>query len=185
LTELTDEEIIASITGGGDPQKFGILYDRYSNKVYRKCISFTDDEAIAKDLTHDVFIKVFLALSKFKGDSKFSTWLYSITYNLCVDFVNKRNRTRTKTIEDEDVITESMDDAHEKILMDLRASRLKMILEEMKVENKMLLLMKYQDGSSITEIMAMTGKKESAVKMAIKRARQEAVNIYENKYQDE
>jgi len=182
LNVLTDEEIVAEITSGGDSQKFGMLYDRYSNKVYRKCISFTDDSAIAKDLSHDIFLKVFLNLSKFKGNSKFSTWLYSITYNQCVDFVKKRDKIKTQDVEEEHVISESIDELNEKLLLELRVERLKVVLEEMKVENKMLLLMKYQDELSIADIMVITDKKESAIKMALKRAKMEAVKIYKSKF---
>jgi len=184
LSELTDEQIIAEVTSGRDPQKFGLLYDRYSDKVYRKCISFSGDSSIAKDLAQDIFLKVFLNLSKFKGTAKFSTWLYSITYNLCIDYVNKKKKRKTQPVEEEHVITETMDDAYEKKLMDLKVDRLKVVLEEVRVESKMLLLMKYQDNSSIAEIMTMTGKKESAVKMALKRAKAEVVTAYENKYND-
>ncbi len=185
MSKLTDEEIITIITNGGNPQIFGELYDRYSNKVYRKCISFTSDSALAKDLAHDIFMKVFLSLSKFKGNAKFSTWLYRITYNHCVDYVKKRNRMRFEPIDEELIISESMDDKNEKVLLDLRAERLQEVLELIRAESKMILLMKYQDDSSIADIMEMTGKKESAVKMAIKRAKLEAVTLYNEKFGQE
>jgi RNA polymerase sigma-70 factor (ECF subfamily) len=58
---------------------FGVLYDRYEHLVYNKCFVNSIDEA--KDLTQDVFLHVFIKIGSFKGNSKFSTWLYSVTYN--------------------------------------------------------------------------------------------------------
>ena len=76
---------------------FGILYDRYAEKVYHNCISFVKDVDLAQDLAHDVFLKTFLNLAKFEGKSKFSTWLYSLTYNFCIDYLRKNNKTMIYT----------------------------------------------------------------------------------------
>ena len=76
---------------------FGILYDRYAEKVYHKCISFVKDVDLAQDLAHDVFLKTFLNLAKFEGKSKFSTWLYSLTYNFCIDYLRKNNKNMIYT----------------------------------------------------------------------------------------
>lgn len=171
-----------SIIADANTSSFGVLYDRYSNKVYRKCLSFTNDVATAKDLTHDVFIKVLMNLSKFKGNSKFSTWLYSVTYNYCVDYVNKNNKYGAKQLSEDTEISDSKDDLNEKLLMEIKVDRLQVVLDNMRPENKMILLMKYQDSASIQDIMQATNKKESAVKMAIKRAKEEAAKVYEQHF---
>ena len=64
-----------------DTTAFNELYKRYSAKVYAKCISMLKDETLASDATQEVFTKVFLKLGSFGEKSKFSTWLYSVTYN--------------------------------------------------------------------------------------------------------
>ena len=68
---------------------FEEIYDRYSEKVYRKCFSFTRDTAKAEDLAHDIFLRVITKIGTFKGGARFSTWLYSITYNYCMDNIRK------------------------------------------------------------------------------------------------
>jgi DNA-directed RNA polymerase specialized sigma24 family protein len=83
--KLSNEELVKIIVASNSHDEFGILYDRYSEKVYHKYISFVKDLALAQDLTHDIFLKTFINLSKFNHKSKFSTWLYSITYNVCID----------------------------------------------------------------------------------------------------
>ncbi|MDP4587599.1 MAG: RNA polymerase subunit sigma-70, partial [Flavobacteriales bacterium] len=68
--DLTDEEIVKSIVDHKNHDDFGLLYDRYSEKVYHKCISFVKDLDLAQDLAHDVFLKTFLNLSRFNHQSK-------------------------------------------------------------------------------------------------------------------
>jgi len=73
---LSDAEVIHLITQEGSRDHFELLYDRYANKVYRKCILMVNDLVIAQDLSQDIMIKAFLNLSKFEGRSSFSTWVY-------------------------------------------------------------------------------------------------------------
>jgi RNA polymerase sigma factor (sigma-70 family) len=92
LQHLSDEEIVERIIITQDISLVEILYQRYADKVYRKCLSFVKEEASAEDLTHDIFMKLYLNLSSFKQKSKFSTWLYSITYNFCIDHIRKNKK---------------------------------------------------------------------------------------------
>lgn len=164
---------------------FGLLYDRYSEKVYHKCISFVKDLDLAQDLAHDVFLKTFLNLSRFNHQSKFSTWLYSLTYNFCIDFVRKNSKVR---IEDEDElvnIPQNEDDENEKELLKLRSERLVEVLELIPPGDKAILLMKYQDEMSIHDIQTSMDLAESAVKMRLARAKAKALEVYRKSYSDE
>ena len=87
--QLSDEELVSEIIKTKDSTLFAILYDRYAPKVYNKCLGFAKSKVQAEDLTHDIFIKLYVKLNSFKGTSKFSTWLYSFTYNFCVNFVQR------------------------------------------------------------------------------------------------
>lgn len=163
---------------------FGELYDRYKDRVYHKCISFAKDRDDAQDMLHDIFLKTFSSLSKFSGRSSFSTWLYSITYNYCVDYARAKKKFPTQDIETSYEVNDKQDQANEEELMGIRAERLANILSEIDPDHKAILLMKFQDGFSIKEIMAMTDLNESAVKMRIKRAKAHALNTYKIQYQD-
>lgn len=164
---------------------FGILYDRYSEKVYHKCISFVKDLDEAKDLTHDIFLKTFLNLSKFSHKAKFSTWLYSLTYNFCIDYMRKNNKIRKEPEEALRHIADDDDAKHERELMQIKAERLTKVLDTISVKDKMVLLMKYQDDMPITEMMDALDCNESAVKMRLKRAKAKAVDTYKTMYGDE
>ncbi|MBL4592223.1 MAG: RNA polymerase sigma factor [Flavobacteriales bacterium] len=179
MEDLSDDEIIDLIINQKQTDYFQHLYLRYSPVVYNKCIALANDKDIAKDLTHDIFLKVFLNLSKFKSKSKFSTWLYSITYNFCIDFLKKEQKQIEKVEEIID-ITDEEDEDYEKQLLEIKVDKLQQVLDSISIEDKSILLMKYQDDYSIKEIQNILGLSESAVKMRIKRAKAKAVDTYKN-----
>jgi RNA polymerase sigma factor (sigma-70 family) len=181
---LSDEDIVRRIVAG-KPDDFSVLYDRYCELVFHKCISFVKDHDTAKDLSHDIFIKTFLNLSKFSFQSKFSTWLYSITYNYCVDFVKAQKKMRTETEDEIPDIADAQDHRNEEELLRIEATRLLNTLDSIHPDDKALLLMKYQDEMSIRDIQMVLSLNESAVKMRIKRARAKAMDTYKKMYGDE
>lgn len=180
-TKLTDEELVEKIIKKNDTHLFAILYDRYAGIVYNKCYGFSKNKEEAQDLTHDVFVRLFVKLRTFKGRSKFSTWLYSFTYNFCVNYVQRNSAKKqekvtvvTDVIKDEDVDNE-IDDAS---LFELKSEKLAKALTIIDPSDKMILLMKYQDDMSIKEIKEVLELGESAVKMRLKRAKEKVINVY-------
>lgn len=160
-----------------------MLYDRYSGKIFAKCLSLLKNEGEAQDATQDVLMKILLNLSKFGGKSRFSTWIYSITYNFCIDFIRRKKKDLSiydDKIENYD-IEDEIDDS---FLTEVNVGRLKIILDEIPTQDKSILLMKYQDDMSIREISNILDKSESAIKMQIKRAKQKFKNIYQEKYKN-
>ncbi|MEL6389475.1 MAG: sigma-70 family RNA polymerase sigma factor, partial [Bacteroidota bacterium] len=97
---LSDEEVIAEYLRTQNNFFFELLYERYSKKVFGKCLTILKDEAKAQDATQDIMMKVLLNLSRFGGRSKFSTWLYSITYNFCIDYVRKLKKDPSVYMDD-------------------------------------------------------------------------------------
>ena len=180
IHKLTDEELVFKIVETNNSQLFAILYDRFSKVVYNKCYGFANSKEEAEDLTHDVFIRLFIKLKTFKGNSKFSTWLYSFTYNFCVNYVQRNTHKKKEKVT---VVTDQIkEDASEEIddaqIFELKAEKLAKALALMDPKDKMILLMKYQDDMSIREIKDALDVGESAVKMRIKRAKQKVVSIY-------
>lgn len=185
--DLSDEDLVKAIVSSNDTLLFEILYDRYDKVVYNKCIGFSKSEDEAEDLTQDIFLKLFVKLKTFKGNSKFSTWLYAFTYNHCVNYVN---RSTAKKIEKQSVGTENIEDTYYNPEKDdnninlLKVEKLKEALEQISPEEKMILLLKYQDSLSIKELGGILDIGESAVKMRLKRAKEKLINVY-NKNDDE
>ncbi|MEM8528946.1 MAG: sigma-70 family RNA polymerase sigma factor [Bacteroidota bacterium] len=169
---LSDWDIIQKVLKG-DSSLLEVLYDRYSGKVYYKCLSITHDQEISKDLAHDVMIKIFMNLSKFKGTSDFSFWVKSITYNYCMDYLKKKKRLNFDEFESADFEQVPVDEIElqHKMLKEVQLEQLEALLEELKGNDRMILLMRYQDGMSIKQIAGTLKVSVSAVKMRLKRSR--------------
>ncbi len=77
----------------GDPEEQRRLFERYRDHVYSIAVHYLrGDESAAKDVTQEVFVKVFRAASSFRRDARFSTWLYRVVVNACVDELRRRRR---------------------------------------------------------------------------------------------
>lgn len=178
--DISDEELVKKIVEKKDSTLFGVLYDRYSKMVYNKCYGFAKSQKEAEDLTQDVFLMLFVKLGSFKGNSKFSTWLYSFTYNFCVNYVNrdKGRKISDKANPIEDTEYKLSVEVTDESLLDLQVEKLKKALELIEPEEKTLLLLKYQDGVSIKELEALLEIGSSAVKMRLKRAKARVIETY-------
>ncbi len=182
--QLTDPQVIEKFLTTRNSTYFGMLYQRYSSKVYAKCISMLKDTARAEDATQDIFTKIFLNLAKFSGKSQFSTWLYSITYNYCIDIIRKDKKNKSIFSDEMERAPDVVEDLDDQELLQMRVDRLKIVLDRIPEGDKAILLMKYTDDFSIMEIAETLGKSESAVKMKIMRAKQKARLVYDNLFKD-
>ena len=171
MEHFSDEELVRLYVETQRNTYFERLYERYCDKVYRKCLSFTKDPLRAEDLTHDIFMKLVVKLSSFREQAKFSTWLYSITYNYCTDQLRSHKLRREVYVDDnwERLDVESDDGLAD--MAEMEALQLERALKQLAPEEQTMLLMKYQDDISIRDIAAINGLTESAVKMRLKRSR--------------
>ncbi|MDR3207466.1 MAG: sigma-70 family RNA polymerase sigma factor [Oscillospiraceae bacterium] len=78
----------------GDRAAFEALARAYEKKVYSLALRMSHDREDAFDLSQDIFLKLYRTLPQFRGESAFSTWLYRLAYNVCLDFTRKRARRR-------------------------------------------------------------------------------------------
>lgn len=168
----TDEIIIDKYLISQNGTYFDIIYKRYSAKVYAKCISMLKNESQAQDAVQDIFIRVITKLSAFNNRSKFSTWLYAVTYNHCIDFIRRNRKYKVEEMPEDLNIEFEEDHIADKLLLETKIIHLKKVLDEIPVKDKSILLMKYQDGMSIKDLSNIMDKSESAVKMQIKRAKE-------------
>lgn len=177
---LSDNELVEKIVKSNDTHLFAVLYERHVSMVYNKCYGFASSKEEAQDLAHDVFIKLFVKLRTFKGTAKFSTWLYSFTYNFCVNYVTRNNYKKNEKNFEGEIADAEDDDVSEASIFEMKTENLKKALEIIDPNDKMILLMKYQDDFSIKELMDSLEISESAVKMRLKRAREKLISIYKN-----
>lgn len=183
--KVTDEELVTLYLESQNVAYFNLIYKRYSGKIFGKCLSLLKSESEAEDATQDVMMKILLNMAKFSGKSRFSTWIYSITYNYCIDFIRRKKKDPSIYVDDFIENLDVEDDVEDRFLMEMNVKRLKVILEDIPVGDKSILLMKYQDEMSIKEIGQILSKSESAIKMKIKRAKQKFRKTFKEKYKEE
>ena len=94
------EKILVEKAKGGDSSAFEKLYDLYATKVYNTALRMTRNAEDALDLSQEIFIRVYKSLPFFKGDSSFSTWLYSIASNACIDFTRKETKKKHDSVDE-------------------------------------------------------------------------------------
>ncbi len=181
--QLSDAELVARFLAEQNTFYFTLLYRRYAGKVYAKCLSMLANEAQARDAVQDIFIKVFLNLSRFNEKSAFSTWLYSITYNYCIDLIRRKKKMPVLLADDVSRISdEPAAEVPDSVLLEMKQERLEAVLQHLSEGDRLVLLMKYMDDMSIREMADFFQKTESAIKMQIMRAKLRAQAVYEQLY---
>lgn len=171
-----DEELVALILQG-ESKYFDVLYKRYYSKVFDKCTNLLKNRELAKEITKDIFSRVFEKLTSFKNKSSFSTWLYSITYNYCIDYLRNKKKLHYPDWNRENEIPEIIDESEEESAAIEYEDFLK-VLEMVHPEEKALLIMKYQDNLSLRQISDSLRISEDAAKMRLKRARTRVFYLY-------
>ncbi|MDB5241037.1 MAG: polymerase subunit sigma-24 [Spirosoma sp.] len=166
---LNDEEVIRQYLNTSPNDCFETLYNRYVGKVYNRCLSMTKDTEKAQDFTHDIFIRMFARLERFEERSSFSTWLYSISYNYCVDQLRVSKRLSTTALDNDiDCQSPTLDEAER---MEYSMQQLSMAMNTIAPQDAQILRLKYQDNLDVQQIAEKMNLKNSAVKMRLKRAR--------------
>lgn len=175
----SDEELAIELAKNLDQTYFEQLYTRYESRVFNKCLSFVHSKEVAEDLTHDIFLKLYLSIGKFKGLSKFSSWLYSLTYNYCVNYIQRdKNYLINKSAMDSENLENVQSTEGEIQILEMKVEKLKEALELISPENKSILLLKYQDDVSIKELEKVLDLSTSAVKMRLSRAKIQLIKAY-------
>ena len=183
--KLTDEVLVELIVSSKDPVLFKVLYERYIFKVFNTCLSFSSNNQEAEDICQDIFLKLLDKIHTFNGTSKFSTCLYSFTYNHCVNYFhrNKFNKFEkiTSNIEQmcDEVIVQSSD---EDLIQMLKLEKLNEALELIPFEDKQILILKYHEFKSVKDLMDLHNAGESAIKMRLKRAKEKLLGVYNEVY---
>jgi RNA polymerase sigma-70 factor (ECF subfamily) len=171
-------QIISAVLSG-DTDAFEALVLENRRQVYNLALKMTKNEQDAYDISQEAFLKAFRSLDKFRGDSKFSVWLYRLTSNLCLDFLRAQKRREKVSLsyendEDEQQELEIPDErfSPEKILEqnNLRES-ISSALDALPEDYRSIIVMREMDGLSYDEISARTGLELGTVKSRIFRAR--------------
>ena len=178
MTREQEAAIIKQVLEG-DVNAFEGLVKEYEKNVYNLARRMTGDPEDAADMAQDAFIKAYNSLGSFRGDSKFSVWLYRIVSNLCLDFLRSRKRRPTVSLsvendEGEDMEFEIADESQSpETLLEQKLTReaVRRGLDSLPPEQRQILLLREIQGLSYEEIAQVLELETGTVKSRIFRAR--------------
>ncbi len=180
MKPFSDIQCITSILNG-NKQLYSVLVNRYKDLVYTAVVRLVKNNEVAEEVAQDTFIKAYNALNKFKGDAKFSTWLYRIAYNSSLDYLKKKklNIEPISKLNEMDVVS-SLDVLNEIEKVE-RNTIIKRCIEQLNGDDSFLLTLYYYEELSIVELANVLDLTLSNTKQKLFRARKKlAVLLKEN-----
>ncbi len=181
-----DEQILIERSKNGDVSAFETLIEAYQKKVFNLAYRIIGNYDDASDLAQEAFIRIFKSISGFKGQSLFSTWVYRITTNVCLDEIRKRKNKHIQSL-DEDIQTDDGEMQRQIVsddpLPDELAEREELraaindSLRQLKEEYRIIITLRDIRGMSYEEIAKILDCPTGTVKSRINRARQALKNV--------
>jgi RNA polymerase sigma factor (sigma-70 family) len=191
---LSEQNLIDQLKDGNQVA-FSRLLDDYQQKVFGTCISFVPNKEDAEDVAQEVFLEVFKSISKFKGDSKLSTWIYKITSNKCLEFIRKKNAKKRfafmQTIFGNEIPFDKTsyftEVNHPGILLENKekAALIFKAINTLPDSQRAVFTLAKIDGKSYQEIIEITGKSLSSVESILFRAKKALQQKLENFYKND
>jgi len=168
MHQLQDTDIIQLVLKG-EQQAFSELVGRYQHFVFTLAMKYTASREEAEELAQDVFVKAYRSLSGFKGSSKFSTWLYTITHTTCLSHLRKKKHDTTPISENHHHIPATTANLVE---AKSRQHWLAKAVEQLEQTEAEVITLFYMAEQSVEEIALITGQTTANVKVRLFRARQ-------------
>lgn len=176
---MTEEQTLIRRVQGGDQEAFAHLMSRYEKQVYTLCLRMSGHEEDARDLTQEAFLKAWRGVRFYQFESSFSTWLYRLTSNVCIDFLRTQKRRNTVSItleteEGEHSEQEFPDQGplpEEKLLQQEQKRLLQRAIQSLDEEFRLALTLRAVEQLSYEEIGEILNLKPGTVKSRIARAR--------------
>ena len=183
----TDDIYYIDSVKKGNVQAFSFLVEKYQKLVYTLALKLMKKPEEAEEIAQDTFIKAFQKLNSYEGKSKFSTWLYSITYNACISELRKR-RIDFKSLDDRQVSDQDeqrMHDYYRENRKEDQEKYLNLALEKLPEDDQVLVTLYYYENQSMDEISQITGLTVSNIKVKIHRARKKMYELLHEMLKEE
>ena len=169
---MTDEQIVDRVRKG-ETRLFDQLVRRYQDPVYGMAARFMGGGADAEDVAQEVFLKVFRGLAGFKGEAKFSTWLYRVTFNLCADWLRRNRKPGRKAvaIEEAGEVRDGRVDLERSLLESEERERVNRALASLDERYRSVIVLLYYQKLPYEEIATILGVPVKTVETRLYRAR--------------
>ena len=168
VLEGTERELIEGCRRG-ERDAFRALFEAHRDKIYSIALRFSGDEALAMDIAQDTFLKLFSSMADFRGDSSFSTWVYRLVVNSCLD--HKRRSWRLIPMADEVVaVLRAPGDALHALLHSEMSGRVQGAVEKLPADQRIVVVLRYTEGLAYDEIAEVLGCSLGTVASRLNRA---------------
>ncbi len=175
-----DDKQLVQQAAAGDAAAFETLVERYQQQVYHLALRMVNNEADAQDLAQEAFIRAWRGLGSFQFTSQFSTWLYRLTSNICIDFLRAQKRRKVVSLtmlrDDEDSQWDLPDDdplPEQQMIAREERQALDRAFAALDPEFRQILTLRIVNGCSYQQISQVLGIAEGTVKSRISRAREQ------------
>jgi RNA polymerase sigma-70 factor (ECF subfamily) len=173
-TGPSDNEILSSVLQGNQ-QAYAEIVKRYQNFVFTIALRYTPNREDAEEIAQDCFIKAYRSLADFRGDSKFSTWLYTIVTTTCLTFLRKK-KLDVHSLDDERVfeVADSQDSGFQanQIEQKSRVGMVNQAINLLSPDDAQIITLFYKGEQSLEEIGQAMSLESNTVKVRLHRARQ-------------
>tara|TARA_R110002049_G_scaffold137695_2_gene297736 strand:+ start:1046 stop:1624 length:579 start_codon:yes stop_codon:yes gene_type:complete len=171
----------------GDTNAFAVLVERYKDLVYTLTLRMLKNREEAEEVSQDTFIKAYKSLSKFKGDSKFSTWIYKIAYRTSLDRIKKNKKYINDVAINEftEHQVKTIDNALHNLEEQEQSKAIQDCIALLPSDDSFLLTLYYFDELSLDEISETVGLTPNNVKVKIFRSRKKLASILKKRLEPE
>ncbi|WP_031425969.1 RNA polymerase sigma factor [Flavimarina sp. Hel_I_48] len=180
MNQKDDNQLIETIRDG-KTNAYAVLIERYERLVFSLALRMMKNREDAEEVAQDVFVKAYQSLNSFKGEAKFSSWLYRITYNRSLDMLARKKRQ--PTFENTETIVNLNLDAIENVLdaMERKTQQelIQQAINQLEADEAFVISIYYYQDQSVKEIAEITGLSESNVKIKLYRSRKKLFGLLE------
>ena len=172
-TGLTDIEVISKVLLG-EQAMFAQLVERYQNYVFTLVLRFTDSREDAEEISQDIFVKAFRSLADFRGEAKFSTWLYTIVRTSCITFLRKKKQDIVSIDNEKTAVQLENQESDFRADTVEKKSRHAMVNEAILLlspDDRQVIALFYKGEQTLEEIGRIMGLEPNTVKVKLHRAR--------------
>jgi RNA polymerase sigma factor (sigma-70 family) len=182
-----DDQYYIRLVREGNTNAFAVLVNRYKDMVFTLSLKMLKDREEAEEVAQDTFLKLFKSLSKFNRESKFSTWIYKVAFNTCLDRLKKNKRMQPVISMDE--LTEQETMSLMTVLYSIeekeRTQMIQDCLQELPGEDSFLLTLYYFEEQSLEEIATIIGITPNNVKIRLYRNRKKLASLLTDRLEPE
>jgi RNA polymerase sigma-70 factor (ECF subfamily) len=165
--DIQDESLLVERLKQGDPDAVNEVVDRYQKQLYCFILRLVGDQTTAEDIFQDTWLRVIRSIGYFRGEARFSTWLFQIALNLCRNLARQKSRRSFVPIEEAADLAEDPKVDAVKIL---QAQKVRKLVTSLPVKMREMIVLRYYHDFSDIEIAEITGHPVGTVKSRLHRA---------------